>query len=56
MSEIPERSEEQQVSLEGETTVEEAGTALKNGKGPGILVDNLFNVFGGRWEILSSEL
>ena len=37
-SEIPELSEEQQVSLEGEITLEEAGTALKNmknGKSPG---------------------
>ena len=38
ISEIPELSEEQQVSLEGEITLEEAGTALKNmknGKSPG---------------------
>ena len=38
ISEIPELSEEQQASLEGEITPEEAGTALKimkNGKSPG---------------------
>ena len=38
ISEIPELSEEQQASLEGEITLEEAGTALKNmknGKSPG---------------------
>ena len=37
-SEIPELSEEQQASLEGEITLKEAGTALKNmknGKSPG---------------------
>ena len=38
MSEIPELSEAQRVSLEGKITFEEAGTALKNmknGKSPG---------------------
>ena len=38
ISEIPELSEEQQASLEGEITLEETGTALKNmknGKIPG---------------------
>ena len=38
ISEIPKLSDEQQVSLEVEITLEEAGTALKNmknGKSPG---------------------
>ena len=38
INEIPKFSEEQQVSLEGKITLEEAGTALKNmknGKSPG---------------------
>ena len=60
ISEIPELSEEQQASLEGEITLEEAGTALKNmknGKSPGMtaVVQNFLHAFGGKLEILLLE-
>ena len=58
ISEIPELSEAQQVSLEGKIIFEEAGTALKNmknGKSPGndgFGADLKKNAFGGKLEIL----
>ena len=58
ISEIPELSEEQQASFEGEITLEEAGTALKykkSGKSPkteGFGADFYFNGFGSKLEIL----
>ena len=61
VSEIPKLSEEQQVSLKGEITLEEAGTALKNMKNGnsrkyGFGADFFFNAFGGKLEILLLEL
>ena len=61
-SEIPELSEEQQASLEGEITLKEAGTALKNmknGKSPGtdsFDADLKKNAFGGKLETFLLEL
>ena len=62
ISEISKLSEEQQVSLEGEIILKEAGIALKNmknGKSPGtdgFGANKKKEAFGGKLEILLLEL